>query len=49
MEIAFDFTTLRIVMTVVSVIVFVGLVAWTFSKRRNAAYDEAANLPLNED
>jgi cytochrome c oxidase cbb3-type subunit 4 len=49
MDIAFDFNTLRSVMTVVSVLVFVGLVMWTFTKARKHEYDEAAQLPLTED
>ena len=34
------------VTTVVSVIAFAGIVAWAWSKRRQAAFDEAANAPF---
>jgi cytochrome c oxidase cbb3-type subunit 4 len=45
-----DINTLRSVVTVVSLIVFVGIVVWTWSPRRNPAdFDKAANLPFEQD
>ena len=36
-------------MTVVMLIVFVGIVAWAYSGKRRAAFDDAARVPLEED
>ena len=38
---------MRIVLTVLSFLVFVGIVAWAFSRRRRRDFDEAANLPFS--
>ncbi len=44
----FDVNTLRSLVTVVSFVTFIGLIIWVF--RKNAAeYDEAANLPFEQD
>ena len=32
--------------TVVSFVVFIGIVVWAWSKRRRKAFDEAANAPF---
>ena len=37
------------VMTVVMLVVFVGIVAWAWSGKRRAAFDEAARVPLEDD
>ena len=37
----------HIVLTVLSFLVFVGIVAWAFSRRRRRDFDEAANLPFS--
>jgi len=37
------------VMTVVMLIAFIGIVAWAYSGRRRAAFDDAARVPLEED
>ena len=34
------------VSTVVSIVTFVAIVAWAWSKRRKAAFDAAANAPF---
>ena len=34
------------VTTVVSIVAFVAIVAWAWSKRRKRAFDEAANAPF---
>ncbi len=43
-----DVNTLRILVTVVSFIVFVYIMVWVWRRRHTADYDEAAHLPLNE-
>ncbi len=44
-----DVNTLRSVTTVVSLLVFVGIVLWAWSRRRRADFDQAANLPFEQD
>ena len=44
-----DINDLRSIMTVVAFATFAGIVAWAYSGRRRAAFDEAANLPFTED
>jgi len=39
-------TFLSTLMTVVSFITFLGIVAWAYSKHRKQAFDEAANAPF---
>jgi cytochrome c oxidase cbb3-type subunit 4 len=43
-----DVNTLRILVTVVSLLLFVGIVGWTWSSSRKSAFDEAAHLPFDE-
>jgi cytochrome c oxidase cbb3-type subunit IV len=45
----FDLNILRAAVTVVSFAVFLGIVAWAWSKRRTHDFDEAANLPFEQD
>jgi cytochrome c oxidase cbb3-type subunit 4 len=40
---------MRSVVTVVSLLTFLGIVWWTYSGRRREAFDQAAMLPLNDD
>ena len=40
------YSVLASAMTVVSFVMFIGIVAWAWSKRRRAAFDEAANAPF---
>ncbi|MEO8279517.1 MAG: cbb3-type cytochrome c oxidase subunit 3 [Ideonella sp.] len=42
----FDLNVLRIVVTVLSFITFVAIVAWALAKRNQAGFDEAAQLPF---
>lgn len=42
----FDINALRSVVTLVSLVLFVGLMVWTWSRRRQSAFDEAAQLPF---
>jgi len=44
-----DLTTLRIGATVACFLVFMGIVAWTFSRRNTRRFEEAARLPFEQD
>ena len=44
-----DVNTLRSVVTVVTFILFLGIVGWTLSKRRSAEFEGAAQLPFGQD
>ena len=44
-----DITTLRIVATLVSFAAFIGIVVWAWSRRNQASFDEAAQLPFRQD
>jgi cytochrome c oxidase cbb3-type subunit 4 len=44
-----DIGTFRGVMTAILMLLFIALVFWAYSKRRNRDFDEAARLPLDED
>jgi cytochrome c oxidase cbb3-type subunit IV len=44
-----DINTLRSITTLVSLVVFVGIVWWAWSKRRTSDFEEAANLPFEQD
>ncbi len=37
------------VLTALLIVIFAGIWVWTFSARRRAGYDAAAQLPLEED
>ena len=41
-----DINDLRVVVTVVSFIVFLGIVVWAYSRKRKRDFDEAAQLPF---
>ena len=41
-----DVNELRILVTVVSFIVFIGIVVWAWSRRNAERFDEAAQLPF---
>jgi cytochrome c oxidase cbb3-type subunit 4 len=43
-----DLNDLRSAVTVVSLLVFVGIVVWTWSSRRRDGFDAAARLPFAE-
>jgi len=45
----FDINTLRSMVTVVSLVAFIGLIVWAFSRKNSAAFEEAANLPFEQD
>lgn len=42
-------TKIQIVWTVVVMIVFLAIVFWAWSGRRKESFDEAANIPLEEE
>lgn len=44
-----DVNDLRSIITVVSFLLFVGIVCWAWSGARRADFDEAARLPLDDD
>ncbi len=44
-----DINDLRSAFTVLSLVVFIGIVWWAYSDRRKVAYDEAARLPLDDE
>lgn len=43
-----DMNDFRAWYTLLLILVFIGIAVWAFSHRRKSAFDEAANLPLNE-
>jgi len=44
-----DLTILRIGATVACFVVFLGIVAWAFSRRNTRRFEEAAQLPFEQD
>ena len=44
-----DINIARILVTVASFAVFVGILLWAYSAARRARFDEAASLPFRED
>ena len=43
-----DINTIRIIVTIVALITFLGIVAWAWSSRRSADFDAASRLALDE-
>ncbi|MDH5178897.1 MAG: cbb3-type cytochrome c oxidase subunit 3 [Gammaproteobacteria bacterium] len=43
-----DIHDIRALFTVIMFVMFIGIVFWAWSNKRSRAFDEAANLPLNE-
>jgi len=43
-----DINVLRGIITAVSLLVFLGIVAWAWSGRQRKRFDEASRLPFNE-
>jgi len=43
-----DINSLRSVVTVVSLVTFIGIVWWSWSTRRSTDFAEAANLPFEQ-
>ncbi len=44
-----DINDLRSIVTTVSLLTFVGIVVWAWSKRNQADFEEAAQLPFKDD
>ena len=44
-----DIGTVRGLVTLFLMLAFIGMVAWAYSKRRKADFDEMAQLPFNEN
>lgn len=44
-----DLNDLRSIVTVVSLLTFLGIVAWAWSKRNQDRFDEAARLPFEDE
>ncbi|MGI9263440.1 MAG: cbb3-type cytochrome oxidase subunit 3 [Gammaproteobacteria bacterium] len=44
-----DLPTLRGLVTVVLLVAFLGMVVWAWSSKRKTDFEEAAQLPLDED
>ena len=44
-----EINTLRAIVTVVTFLVFLGIVAWAWSSRNAKGFDEAAQLPFKQD
>ncbi len=44
-----DLNDLRSLLTVLLLVVFVGIVAWAWSRRNREAFDEASRLPFQEE
>lgn len=44
-----DINALRSLATVVSFLLFIGIVAWAYSSRKRADFEQAAQLPFEQD
>ena len=44
-----DINTLRIAATLASFAAFLGIAAWAWARRNRARFDEAAQLPFEQD
>ena len=44
-----DINTIRSLITVLSLVAFLGIVFWAWSAKRKPAFDEAAQLPFADD
>ena len=44
-----DDNLIQVVWTLVVLVLFVGIVIWAWSGKRKQDFDEAANMPFNED
>ena len=43
-----DINTLRIAVTLISFLTFVGIILWAMDRRKNQQFQEAAELPLKD-
>ena len=44
-----DITDVRIGVTLISFVVFIGIVFWAWSRRNQASFNEAAELPFRDE
>ncbi len=44
-----DMTLFHSLWTIVVLVTFIGIIVWAFSKKRQAAFDQAARLPLEDE
>ena len=44
-----DITTLRVAATVLCFALFLGIVAWAYARRNASRFEEAAQLPFEQD
>ncbi|MEE9494157.1 MAG: cbb3-type cytochrome c oxidase subunit 3 [Gammaproteobacteria bacterium] len=44
-----DINTFRGIATVLAFVAFIGVWVWAWSSKRKQAFDEAANLPFDDD
>jgi cytochrome c oxidase cbb3-type subunit 4 len=44
-----DINTLRSIVTLLAFVAFIGIVVWAWSKRNQASFDEAAQLPFRQE
>jgi cytochrome c oxidase cbb3-type subunit 4 len=44
-----DINDIRSAVTVISLLMFVGIVGWAWSRRNRASFDEAAQLPFRDE
>ena len=44
-----DITTMRVVVTLASFACFIGIWVWAYSRRNQTRFDEAAQLPFEQD
>ncbi|MBX9936096.1 MAG: cbb3-type cytochrome c oxidase subunit 3 [Burkholderiaceae bacterium] len=44
-----DITTMRVGVTLISFVVFIGIWAWAYARKNQAQFDEAAQLPFLQD
>jgi cytochrome c oxidase cbb3-type subunit IV len=49
MNMDLDINTLRIVATVACFVVFIGILAWTFARSNRSAFENAAQIPFNDE
>ena len=44
-----DLNTVRIIMTIISFVVFAGIIAWAMAPANRKSFQEAALIPLDDD
>jgi len=44
-----DINDLRVVMTVLAFVAFIGIVAWAYGRERKDKFDDAARLPFDSE